>query len=172
MEEELIKRIKEMMREKGMTQRKLAELLDADPANISAILRGRRKCGEGMLNKMVVNAGVSKKWLLTGEGPMLMQGGSGNAMVNGDRNSVSTAGSSHALDKAMDELSEQRKLVAKAFEEIAEQRKMVAKTLDELSEQRSLVANAQEQSERLIRIIDNLSRAKESGQASQPARPN
>jgi len=59
------------------------------------------------------NPGLNTGWLMTGEGEMLrasaMQTGDGNNNQQGNGNSYN---SSTALDKALDEISEMRKLLA------------------------------------------------------------
>ena len=93
------------------------------PQIIYDIQKGKTKrISEELANKIVsVFPDVSKSWLLAGEGEMLKAhivqhaDGDNNTHVAGYGNSVN---SSSALDKALDEIAEQRKLVAKAQEQM------------------------------------------------------
>ncbi len=51
-----------------MTQRKLAERLKLDPSNLSKVLSGKLPFTEGLVNRVVIDLGISKRWLTTGEG--------------------------------------------------------------------------------------------------------
>ena len=84
---------------------------------------------------------LNREWLLTGEGEMLKSGvsienGDGSTQVIGDGNNVNTPS---ALDKALDEIAAQRRLVEKSQELIKEQ-----------------VRINKEQTDRFLSIIDNL----------------
>lgn len=64
---------------------------------------------------------VNRAWLLTGEGEMIKS--SVQQMLNGDNNTQIAGNNNHVnlpstLDKAINEIAEQRKLVAKAQEQI------------------------------------------------------
>lgn len=64
---------------------------------------------------------VNRAWLLTGEGEMIKP--SVQQMLNGDNNTQIAGNNNHVnlpstLDKAINEIAEQRKLVAKAQEQI------------------------------------------------------
>lgn len=64
---------------------------------------------------------INRAWLLTGEGEMIKP--SVQQMLNGDNNTQIAGNNNHVnlpstLDKAINEIAEQRKLVAKAQEQI------------------------------------------------------
>ena len=64
---------------------------------------------------------INRAWLLTGEGEMIKT--SVQQMLNGDNNTQIAGNNNHVnlpstLDKAINEIAEQRKLVAKAQEQI------------------------------------------------------
>ena len=86
-------------------------------------------------------------WLRTGEGEMLKSSVSQNAngnnvtQVAGNGNRVNSACS---LDKALDEIAEQRKLVAKSQEQITKSQEQISKS--------------QEQIDRLLNIIEQMTR--------------
>ena len=87
------------------------------------------------------NPELNTGWLMTGEGEMLKSGvsienGDGSTQVIGDGNNVNTPS---ALDKALDEIAAQRRLVEKSQELIKEQ-----------------VRINKEQTDRFLAIIDKL----------------
>lgn len=51
-----------------LSQRRLAALLRIDPSNLSKALSGKLPFTDGLVNRIVVDLGISKKWLTTGEG--------------------------------------------------------------------------------------------------------
>lgn len=73
-----IARIKQLMKSMGMKQAAFAERIGIDASNFSKHLNGRLPLSDNLLNKIVVELGASKEWLLTGEGEMwqgAVQGG-------------------------------------------------------------------------------------------------
>lgn len=66
--EEVIGRLRHIMQVRHLTQRRLAELLRLDPSNLSKVMNGKLPFTEGLVNRMVVDLGISKAWLLRGEG--------------------------------------------------------------------------------------------------------
>lgn len=48
------------------TQAAFAGLTDTDPAVLSRILAGKQKPGDAFINRVVMNMGVSKEWLVSG----------------------------------------------------------------------------------------------------------
>ena len=63
---DIIARIKYIMSELGYKQNTLAKKLGVDNSNLSKYLNGHLSISEALLNRLVVNLGVSKAWLLTG----------------------------------------------------------------------------------------------------------
>lgn len=51
-----------------LSQRRLAAMLRIDPSNLSKALSGKLPFTDGLVNRIVVDLGISKKWLTTGEG--------------------------------------------------------------------------------------------------------
>jgi len=107
---EVIARIKYLMKEMGMRQVQFAERIGVDTSNLSKYLNAHMPLSDAFLNRMVVNLGVSKEWLLdgtdlpfgktpvrldNGEGavPALINAGSGNAMGTPVYDVDATAGS-------------------------------------------------------------------------------
>lgn len=61
-------RIRYLVSVSRLTQGKFSQRIGMDPANFSKVLSGSLKMSDSFLNRMVVELGISKKWLLTGEG--------------------------------------------------------------------------------------------------------
>jgi len=63
---EIIARIKYLMREMGVKQVQFAQRIGVDTSNLSKYLNGHMPLSDSFLNRLVVNLGVSKEWLLDG----------------------------------------------------------------------------------------------------------
>ena len=63
---EIIDRIKYLMREMGVKQVQFAERIGVDTSNLSKYLNAHMPLSESFLNRLVVNLGVSKDWLMDG----------------------------------------------------------------------------------------------------------
>jgi len=63
---EIIARIKYLMKEMGVKQVQFAQRIGVDTSNLSKYLNSHMPLSESFLNRMVVNLGVSKEWLLDG----------------------------------------------------------------------------------------------------------
>ena len=63
---EIIVRIKYLMKEMGVRQVQFAERIGVDTSNLSKYLNGHMPLSDALLNRIVVNLGVSKEWLLEG----------------------------------------------------------------------------------------------------------
>ena len=63
---EIIARIKYLMKEMGLRQVQFAERIGVDTSNLSKYLNAHLPLSESFLNRIVVNLGVSKEWLLEG----------------------------------------------------------------------------------------------------------
>lgn len=61
-------RIRALMMQLGVTQREFAERISLDTSNLSKYLNGHIAISDALLNRIAVNLGVNKQWLLTGEG--------------------------------------------------------------------------------------------------------
>lgn len=62
----IVDRIKYLIKLSRKTQAKFAELVGIDPSNISKVLSGKLTVSESLINRLVVNLGVSKQWLIDG----------------------------------------------------------------------------------------------------------
>lgn len=65
---EIIARLRHIMQLRHLTQRRLAGMLHLDPANLSKVMNGKLNFTEGLINRIVVDLGISKAWLTRGEG--------------------------------------------------------------------------------------------------------
>lgn len=65
--EDIIGRIKYLIRELRLTQGEFAEKIGCDQSNLSKHLNGKLPVSESLINKMVINLGVSKTWLKDGQ---------------------------------------------------------------------------------------------------------
>lgn len=61
-------RLRHIMSLRHLSQRGLAKLLRLDPSNLSKVLTGKLPFTEGLINRLVVDLGVSKPWLKEGIG--------------------------------------------------------------------------------------------------------
>ena len=64
---EIIARIKYLMKEMGLKQVQFAKRIGVDTSNLSKYLNGHMPLSDSFLNRLVVNLGVSKEWLLDGK---------------------------------------------------------------------------------------------------------
>lgn len=64
--EDIIGRIKYLIKEIGMTQGEFAEKIGCDQSNLSKHLNGKLPISESLINKIIINLGVSKTWLKDG----------------------------------------------------------------------------------------------------------
>jgi len=63
---EIIARIKYLMKEMGVRQVQFAKRIGVDTSNLSKYLNAHMPLSESFLNRLVVNLGVSKEWLIDG----------------------------------------------------------------------------------------------------------
>ena len=65
-ESDIISRIKYLMKELNYKQGEFAQKIDVDASNLSKYLNGRLAVSDSLMNRIVVNLGVSKEWLEQG----------------------------------------------------------------------------------------------------------
>lgn len=61
-----IDRIKYLIKLIRKNQAQFAEMIDINPSNISKVLSGKIPVSDSLINRIVVNLGVSKQWLIHG----------------------------------------------------------------------------------------------------------
>lgn len=66
-QQEIIKRIKKLMLLMGLSQGAFSNKLGISPANMSKHLSGRLPVTVGLVNRICLDLGVSRLWLMTGE---------------------------------------------------------------------------------------------------------
>lgn len=117
-------RIEAILEHYDITAAKLAQRIGARTTqSIYDILHGQTKTITSTMEKKILScfSDINRTWLLTGEGEMIkptvqqLANGDNDIQINGSNNKVNL---SSTLDKAINEISEQRKLVSKAQEQI------------------------------------------------------
>ena len=63
---EIIARIKYLMKEMGVRQVQFAQRIGVDTSNLSKYLNAHMPLSDSLLNRIVVNLGVNKQWLIDG----------------------------------------------------------------------------------------------------------
>ena len=96
---------------KGITQQSIANQMNVSKAYVNRLFTGKASFGKEVAEKWSNQFGLSKSWLLTGEGSMLPDSSATPTT------SFSTDLSS-ALSKAMDEIAAQRRLTEKSQQQI------------------------------------------------------
>ena len=62
----IIDRLKYIIREMGLTQGEFAQRIGVDSSNLSKYLNGRLAVNDSLINRIVVNLGISKEWITSG----------------------------------------------------------------------------------------------------------
>ncbi len=90
-ENEIIDRIKYLIKELNYRQVEFAKKIDVDASNLSKYLNGRLPVSDALINRIVVNLGVNKEWLEQGtELPFAKQTSMPTTIVNGTLESKET----------------------------------------------------------------------------------
>lgn len=85
--ERIVLRIKELMQRFHLTQTEMAAKLGIGQSNLSGTLSGKRPCGDGIINKVIISfPEINTEWLLYGEGDMLKTGHVTQNNINGNNN--------------------------------------------------------------------------------------
>ena len=71
--ENVISQLKKFFDEKHISQKEVADTIGIRPQYINAIFSGRRAIGHKIADKLAEQYNISKVWLLTGEGEMLVE---------------------------------------------------------------------------------------------------
>ncbi|MEG1574371.1 MAG: S24 family peptidase [Bacteroidales bacterium] len=76
-------RIKDLIKEMGISQNEFADRINTDRSNFSKQINGKLPVGRVLTNKIVVELGISKDWLLEGKGEkyILQTKSASNAVV-------------------------------------------------------------------------------------------
>ena len=65
--EEIIKRLRYIISEMRLTQNEFSRQVGIDSSNLSKYLNGKLAINESLINRLVINLGLSKRWLETGD---------------------------------------------------------------------------------------------------------
>jgi len=88
-------RIKKYMDYKSISAGELSSLIDVQRSNISHILNGRNKPGASFIEKLLLSfPDLNARWLFTGEGDMIENGGKQGIMPDIDISKDSSANNS------------------------------------------------------------------------------
>jgi transcriptional regulator with XRE-family HTH domain len=116
-----IERLNEYMKLKGLNDNKVTQECGLSQGLLGQARTGKSDLGSKTIEKILNKyQDLNRVWLITGEGEMLkssvnIENGDGSTQVIGDGNHVGTPST---LDKALDEIAAQRKLVEKSQEQI------------------------------------------------------
>lgn len=134
----------EYLKNKGVVhkQKNIADMMSATESNVSGALKGKESVLTDRFlirfNKAFGNI-FNNRWLLDGEGEMLASSmgitnspvGDNSTQIAGNANHVNN---SSTLDKAIDELSEMRKLLAEAIQSNKEQTERFLSIIEKMQE--------------------------------------
>lgn len=70
----VLERLRYLLHVSHRTQAQFARLINIDPSSMSKVLAGKMSVTEPFVNRVVVNLGVSKDWLLNGRGTPFAKG--------------------------------------------------------------------------------------------------
>lgn len=111
-----------IFKEIAENERALADLLGYTKSSFSQIVNGKVPLSDKFLKSIcALDKNINDVWIKTGNGDMLVR--PINQSVNGDNNTQIAGNNNHialpsTLDRAINEIAEQRKLVSKAQEQI------------------------------------------------------
>lgn len=75
-------KLRQYFENQGIKQVDIASTIGVNPSYITKIYKGEREIGKEQVDKWVTHYGLSKVWLLTGEGEMLQGGVHGTGITN------------------------------------------------------------------------------------------
>ena len=79
----VVDRVRYLIKLMRKTQAQFGQLINVDASNMSKFLSGRIPITDGFMNRIVVNMGVSKQWLATGEGVPFPKGTDPESVASG-----------------------------------------------------------------------------------------
>lgn len=135
------------------TQKDAAAEMNATPQNFSAALRGNPSVlTDSFLRRFnqAFGSPFNMDWLLHGEGEMLKDNvtqishGDNSPNISGNGNNVNAAST---IEKALNEIAEQRKLVSKAQDQVSVAQSQVTAAMEQVSK-------SQQQIDRLLSILE------------------
>ena len=69
-DDNILLRIKELQSKLNLNNKQFSELVDVNKYNMSKYYSGTLKITKAVINSIIVNTGINKSWLLTGDGEM------------------------------------------------------------------------------------------------------
>ncbi len=119
---EIMSRFSEYMEYKGLNDNQVTTQCDLSKGLLGQARTGKSDLGNKTIDKILKTyQDLNRAWLVVGEGEMLRSpitqesNGDHNTQVAGNHNHVEPP---HGIEKALDEIAAQRKLVSKAQEQI------------------------------------------------------
>lgn len=79
----VVDRLKYLIQLSRKTQNQFSTLVGIDPSSVSKILTGRIPASDAFINRVVVNLGVSKEWLVHGKGVPFAKSDTNIAVIEG-----------------------------------------------------------------------------------------
>lgn len=67
---DIAEQLKEIRKERGLTQQQFASELEVSTATIASVENGSREAPKALMKSLVTKFGIDAKWLLTGEEPL------------------------------------------------------------------------------------------------------
>lgn len=83
---EISEQLKNIRKEKGLTQQEFAVLLEVSTPTIASVENGSRDIPKALMKALVKKIGINANWLLTGEGEMFQKSASELMECNGEAN--------------------------------------------------------------------------------------
>lgn len=108
--EDISKRIKELIYKKGMSITQFANGAGIDQSNLSSILNGKRRIGTGLITKIVEAYNINPEWLTMGDGDVY------NSQMLGENN-ADYSHSNEYREKYIQQLESENSLLKKTIEE-------------------------------------------------------
>lgn len=116
---ERIERFSQYMKYKGLNDNQVTIQCGLGVGVIGGAKRGKSDLGQKTIEKILEKyQDLNRVWLLTGEGSMLIGDISGDSNAIGHGASVSNSNDSKIVEKLLDEISEQRKLVSESQRQV------------------------------------------------------
>lgn len=116
---ERIERFSQYMEYKGLNDNQVTIQCGLGVGVIGGAKRGKSDLGQKTIEKILKKyQDLNRVWLLTGEGSMLIGDISGDSNAIGHGASVSNSNDSKIVEKLLDEISEQRKLVSESQRQV------------------------------------------------------
>ena len=138
----------EFVKHKGITMKAFESKCGLSTGYITSMRKGFG--ADKLKNVLTAFPDLNRDWLLYGEGEMIKDNvsqishGDNSPNISGNGNNVNAAST---IDKALNEIAEQRKLVAKAQDQVSVAQSQVTAAMEQVSK-------SQQQIDRLLSILE------------------